>query len=90
MGNSIGGWIAAEIALLKSQRVSGVVLIDAVGIQVAGHPVADFFAQTMDQVFDRSFHDPRPFRIDPATLPPAAQAVAAATGPRSRPTPVPR
>jgi pimeloyl-ACP methyl ester carboxylesterase len=77
MGNSIGGWIAAEIALLKSPRVSGVVLIDAVGIQVAGHPVADFFALTMDQVFDRSFHDPRPFRIDPATLPPAAQAVAA-------------
>ena len=77
IGNSIGGWITAEIALLKSPRVSGIVLIDAVGIEVPGHPVADFFALTMDQVFARSFHNPEPFRIDPATLPPAAQAVAA-------------
>jgi pimeloyl-ACP methyl ester carboxylesterase len=76
MGNSIGGWIAAEIALLQSPRVSGIVLIDAVGIEVPGHPVADFFALTMDEVFARSFHDPGPFRVDPATLPPAAQAVA--------------
>ena len=77
IGNSIGGWITAEIALLKSPRVSGIVLIDAVGIEVPGHPVADFFSLTMDQVFQRSFHNPEPFRIDPATLPPAAKAIAA-------------
>ena len=77
IGNSIGGWITAEVALLKSPRVSGIVLIDAVGIEVPGHPVADFFSLTMDQVFQRSFHDPAPFRIDPATLPLAAQAIAA-------------
>ncbi len=77
IGNSIGGWITAEIALLKSPRVSGIVLIDAVGIEVPGHPVADFFSLTMDEVFRLSFHNPGPFRIDPATLPPAAQAIAA-------------
>jgi pimeloyl-ACP methyl ester carboxylesterase len=77
IGNSIGGWITAEIALLKSPRVSGIVLIDAVGIEVPGHPVADFFSLTMDEVFQRSFHNPEPFRVDPATLPPAAQAIAA-------------
>ena len=77
IGNSIGGWITAEIALLKSPRVSGIVLIDAVGIEVPGHPVADFFSLTMDQVFQLSFHNPEPFRIDLATLPPAAQAIAA-------------
>ena len=77
IGNSIGGWITAEIALLKSPRVSGIVLIDAVGIEVPGHPVADFFALTMDQVFARSFHNPEKFRVDPATLSPAAQAIAA-------------
>ena len=76
-GNSIGGWIAAEMAILNSPRVSRVILIDAVGIEVAGHPVADFFSLTMDQVFQLSFHNPGPFRIDPATLPPAAQAIAA-------------
>ncbi|MFI5778884.1 alpha/beta fold hydrolase [Nocardia sp. NPDC051570] len=77
IGNSVGGWIAAEIALLKNPRVSGVVLIDAVGIDVPGHPVADFFSLTMDQVFTLSFHNPDPFRIDPAALPQAAQAIAA-------------
>ena len=77
IGNSVGGWITAEIALLKSPRVSGIVLIDAVGIEVPGHPVADFFALTMDQVFALSFRNPDKFRIDPATLPPAARAVAA-------------
>ena len=77
IGNSIGGWITAEIALLKSPWVSGIVLIDAVGIEVPGHPVADFFSLTMDQVFELSFHNPEPFRFDVATLPPAAQAVAA-------------
>jgi pimeloyl-ACP methyl ester carboxylesterase len=77
IGNSIGGWITAEIALLASPRVSGIVLIDAVGIEVPGHPVADFFSLTMDQVFTLSFHNPAPFRIDPSTLPPAAQAAAA-------------
>src|ERR1700678_1511022 len=77
IGNSIGGWITAEIALLKSPRVSGIVLIDAVGIEVPGHPVADFFSLTMDQVFQLSFHNPGKFRVDPATLPPAAQTIAA-------------
>jgi pimeloyl-ACP methyl ester carboxylesterase len=78
VGNSIGGWIAAEMALLESTRISGAILIDAVGIEVPGHPVADFFSLTMDQVFQLSFHNPEPFRIDPATLPEAAQAAAAA------------
>ncbi len=77
IGNSVGGWITAEIALLASPRVSGIVLIDAVGIEVPGHPVADFFSLTMEQVFALSFHNPEKFRVDPATLPPAARAIAA-------------
>jgi pimeloyl-ACP methyl ester carboxylesterase len=74
VGNSIGGWIAAEMALLASPRVSGIIVVNGVGIQVPGHPIADFFALTMDQVTQLSYHDPERFRIDPATLPPAAQA----------------
>lgn len=77
VGNSVGGWIAAEAALLGSPRISGVVLIDAVGIQVPGHPVADFFSLSMDQVFTLAFHNPDRFRVDPTTLPPGAQAIAA-------------
>ncbi len=74
VGNSIGGWITAEVALLQSPRVSRVILIDAVGIEVADHPVADFFSLTLDQMSELSFHDPAKFRIDPSKLPPAAQA----------------
>ena len=83
IGNSIGGWITAEIALVKSPRVSGIVLIDAVGIEVPGHPVADFFSLTMDQVFRLSFHNPEPFRIDPRRCPRPRRRSSRATGPPS-------
>jgi pimeloyl-ACP methyl ester carboxylesterase len=75
--NSIGGWIAAEMALLGSPRISDTILVNAVGIQVPGHPIADFFSLTLDQVFQLSYHNPGKFRIDPATLPSSAQAIAA-------------
>jgi pimeloyl-ACP methyl ester carboxylesterase len=78
VGNSIGGWVAAEIALAGSKRVSSVVLVDAAGIEVPGHPVTDFFSLTMDQVAQRAYYNPDKFRIDPTTLPPAAQAAMAA------------
>jgi pimeloyl-ACP methyl ester carboxylesterase/mannose-6-phosphate isomerase-like protein (cupin superfamily) len=68
IGNSIGGWITAEMALLGSPRITGIVLVDAVGIEVAGHPVVDFFSLTLDEVARRSYHDPDPFRIDPAAM----------------------
>ena len=38
IGNSIGGWIAAEMALLGSPRIARLVLVDATGIEVPGHP----------------------------------------------------
>ena len=77
VGNSIGGWIAAETALLGSGRVSGYVLVDAVGIEVPDHPVVDFFGLSFPEIADRSYHDPDAFRIDPSALPPAAQAAMA-------------
>ena len=74
IGNSLGGWIAAEMALLAStDQLDRVVLVDAVGIEVPGNPVVDFFALTMPEVFERSYYEPAKFAIDPATLPPAAR-----------------
>src|SRR5262249_51851362 len=78
VGNSLGGWIAAELGLLRSPRVSEVVVLDGVGIQVPGHPIADFFSLSMDQILELSFHDASPFRVDLSNLPPAAQAGLAA------------
>ncbi|MEV8373778.1 alpha/beta hydrolase [Kribbella sp. NPDC056861] len=77
IGNSIGGWIAAELALLGTDRVSRIILVDAVGIEVADHPVVDFFALDFPSIAKLSYFDPETFRIDPSALPPAAQAVLA-------------
>ncbi|MGI5242408.1 alpha/beta fold hydrolase [Dactylosporangium sp. CA-139066] len=68
IGNSIGGWIAAELALLNPPNVRRVVLVDAVGIEVAGHPVADFFSMTPEQVAAASYYRPGTFRVDPAKM----------------------
>jgi pimeloyl-ACP methyl ester carboxylesterase len=78
IGNSIGGWITAEMALIESPRMNGVVLIDAVGIDVPQQPVADFFTMGYDEFLQRAFRNPDPFRVDPGSLPPAAQAAMAA------------
>jgi pimeloyl-ACP methyl ester carboxylesterase len=78
VGNSIGGWITVEMALVGSPRISGIVLLDAVGIEVADQPVADFFTLGYDEFLERAFRNPDPFRMDPTGLPPAAQAAAAA------------
>lgn len=78
IGNSIGGWIAAELALLGSARISSLVLVDAVGIEVAGHPVTDIFPLGMDELARLSYHDPAAFRIDPAAMTEAQRAGMAA------------
>jgi pimeloyl-ACP methyl ester carboxylesterase len=78
MGNSVGGWIAAEVALLGSARISDIVLLDAVGIEVEGHPVADVSGLSMPEIQALSFYDPTPFRVDPATIPDAQKTVMAA------------
>ena len=40
IGNSIGGWIAAELALTGTRRMRNVVEVAAGGIVVEGHPTA--------------------------------------------------
>ena len=72
VGNSIGGWIAAELSLLGSPRVAHVALVDAVGIEVPGHPVADFFSLSFPELARLSYHDPARFQIDPSQLSAAA------------------
>ena len=87
VGNSIGGWIAAEMALLESRRITGTVIVDAVGIKVPGHPIADFFSLTMDQVMQLNYHDPAPFRIDLSSLPQRPRPSWPGTGQPSPPMP---
>jgi pimeloyl-ACP methyl ester carboxylesterase len=71
IGNSIGGWIASEMALRDR---SGLILIDAVGVEVEGEPIRDFFALDARGVAEYSFHDSERFYMDPATLAPEQAA----------------
>jgi pimeloyl-ACP methyl ester carboxylesterase len=80
IGNSVGGWIAAEMALLKPPGISALVLLDAVGLEVEGKPVADVSGLSVPEIQALSFHDPTPFRVDPATIPDAQKGIMAANG----------
>jgi pimeloyl-ACP methyl ester carboxylesterase len=76
-GNSIGGWVAAELALAAPERVGRLVLIDPAGLDSADHPIADFFSLTPDQVAELSWANPEGHRIDPAAMPEAQRAILA-------------
>jgi pimeloyl-ACP methyl ester carboxylesterase len=71
VGSSIGGWIAAEMALVDRQkRIRRLVLVDSVGVDVPGQSIRDFFALDARGVAEYSFHDGDRFYVDPSTLPP--------------------
>jgi pimeloyl-ACP methyl ester carboxylesterase len=75
VGSSIGGWIAAEMALLASARISSIVVMNAAGIVVPGHPVTDVFALTPQELTQVSYHDPSRFQFDPSALTDAQKAI---------------
>lgn len=76
IGSSLGGWIGADMALSDTDgRISGLVLIDAVGIEVPGEPIRDFFALNAKEVAEYSYHDAQRFYQDPTQIPPAQLAV---------------
>ena len=58
IGNSFGGWVAAEMALLDSPRVSGAVIVDGIGIEVEDHPMASVAGLAPADLAKLSFHDP--------------------------------
>jgi len=77
IGSSIGGWIAAEMAVREHERISGTVLLNAVGINVEGIELADFFSLTPQELIAHAFHNPAA-APDPTQLPQAARDIQAA------------
>jgi pimeloyl-ACP methyl ester carboxylesterase len=62
VGVSFGGWIAAEVAVKTTQRLSQLVLANAVGIKVGDREtrdIADIFAITESQFNEIAYFDPR-------------------------------
>ena len=76
IGNSVGGWIAAELALLANPKVGRIILVGGTGIEVPGHPIPDVSKLTLDQIMSLSYHNPIPFRIDPASMTDDQRAIA--------------
>jgi pimeloyl-ACP methyl ester carboxylesterase len=68
-GNSIGGWIAAEMALRDNHgRVGGLVLLNAVGIRPDDpRDIVDTRTVAPADLGRLAFHNPA-FRLDPSTL----------------------
>jgi pimeloyl-ACP methyl ester carboxylesterase len=85
IGNSFGGWVAAEMALQDSPRISGAVIIDGIGIEVDGHPVTSVAGLAPAELQKLSFHDPGKAPRPPATggtgPSPDIRALAAYAGP---------
>jgi pimeloyl-ACP methyl ester carboxylesterase len=69
VGSSIGGWIAAEMAVRDADhRIGALVLIDAVGITVAGEPILNVFENAAPSVFEATFYDSAKFAPNLATM----------------------
>jgi pimeloyl-ACP methyl ester carboxylesterase len=57
VGSSLGGWLAAELAVHHGERVGKLVLIDACGLRVEGAPITDIFAPSPPELRRLVFHD---------------------------------
>jgi len=59
IGTSLGGWIAAELAVRNQTRLASLTLVGAVGIpDGAGQPIDDIFRMPVDENLRRFYADP--------------------------------
>jgi pimeloyl-ACP methyl ester carboxylesterase len=55
VGHSLGGWMAAELAVWYPERVKKLVLSNSVGIRVKGTPIAHIFAMNPQELLSACF-----------------------------------
>jgi pimeloyl-ACP methyl ester carboxylesterase len=71
IGCSLGGWIAAEMAVKCTGRIARLILVAPLGIKVGDREtrdIPDIFALHPDEVLRLQYHDPARARLDPASL----------------------
>jgi len=71
VGSSLGGWIAAEMAVKAPARVRKMVLVSPVGVKTGPSDqldIPDIYAMPQAKVNGLLFHDPAKFQFDPTKL----------------------
>jgi pimeloyl-ACP methyl ester carboxylesterase len=58
VGSSLGGWMAAEVAVRWPDRVRRMALVNPVGLYVAGSPITEIFGRNLDELAGELFADP--------------------------------
>jgi pimeloyl-ACP methyl ester carboxylesterase len=58
IGTSLGGWIAAELAVRNTSRLASLTLVCAVGIAANGAPIDDMFRMSAEENARRFYFDP--------------------------------
>jgi len=58
MGTSLGGWVAAEMAVRSTARLASLTLVGAVGITAGGEPIPDIFRMPVEENLRRFYADP--------------------------------
>jgi pimeloyl-ACP methyl ester carboxylesterase len=58
MGTSLGGWVAAELAVRNTARLKSLTLVGAVGITADGEPIPDIFRMPDAENLRRFYADP--------------------------------
>src|SRR3954447_4559907 len=57
MGTSLGGWIAAELAVRDTARLASLTLVGAVGITAGGETIPDIFRMPVEENLRRFYAD---------------------------------
>ena len=71
IGCSLGGWIAAEMAVRSAERLARLILVGPLGIKVGSREtrdIPDIFALHPDEVRRLQYHDPARATVDYAAL----------------------
>jgi pimeloyl-ACP methyl ester carboxylesterase len=58
VGSSLGGWMAAEVAVRWPERIRRMALVNPVGLYIAGSPITEIFGRHLDELAGELFADP--------------------------------
>ena len=58
VGFSLGGWTAMELAILRPERISKMLLVNSAGIRISDAPMGELFSDDIEKLKSLLFYDP--------------------------------